>query len=509
MLVIVVCGLVLRLLGLTWGHGYYQTGAGDDMEAFRVAVSYLEGDAKAQYLGQPKFNNGKIAGPLWAMLWSTPLRFGGSPVTVVLLIILLNVAAIPLVYLLSRKLFGPSCALWTALFYAVSPWPVYFSISGNNPSVMALLGVLLFLALWDVCNTPRSVHIFWVCLLLAAMPQFHMVGVFYIPFVLLVIYLSGNRINRKWLAAGLFGAILIYLPYFIGESGNQWENTRLILSSKSKFQFGVFKILTLQVNLLSNLISRWTGHHFSEYRVFGDAMLGSFYVLAAFNVISVVFGMLFLGDFLRDLFRSLRGRLFALRQAYRYSPSLIFTGIFLFGPLLLFALTGHDFVSRYLCVQLPLLFCLPALFWLKVLKAQRWRPLLVGGMALTIVFNAALTPIFFYYQKSQIEQAALFVPTFPGMEAVYRALRAEAPPDARISMQYKDFAPMNQGENYQAARTLAEYVSIRDELYFLSKKSRSNRSYLLESARADKSGARPIYESNGIRLVADSSLKSH
>ncbi len=121
LLFIIVAGLVLRLLGLLWGHGYYHTGISDDMEAFRSALSYLEGDAKAQYLGQPHFNSGKVPGPLWAMLWSLPLRFGGSPAVVTLMIILLNVATIPLVFLLARRLFGCSCALWTMLFYSISP----------------------------------------------------------------------------------------------------------------------------------------------------------------------------------------------------------------------------------------------------------------------------------------------------------------------------------------------------------------------------------------------------
>jgi hypothetical protein len=502
LLVIVAVGLVLRLLGLVWGHGYYQSGIHDDMEAFRVAVNYLEGDAKAQYLGQPKFNEGKIAGPLWAMFWSAPLRFGGSTVPVFLTIIVLNTAAIPLVYLLARKMFGPSCALWAALFYAISPWPVHFSISCNNPSVLAPLGVLLFLALWDVCTTPRSIHIFWVCLLAAAIPQFHMVGVFYIPFVVFIILLSGNRINRTWLAAGVFAAVVLYLPYIAGEMNNHWENTRQILSKKSKFQFGVLKVLTLQVNVLSNFFSRWTGYRFSEYRAFGDAMLGSFYVLATFNIMSVALGILSLGDFLRDFFRSFRGCLFSLRQVFSSAPATMFMGVLLFGPILLFALTGHDFVSRYLCLQLPLLFCLPALFLQKVLQSHRWQPVLVGGMILTVAFNVAITPVFFYYQKSQIEQAALFVPTFPGMEAVYRSLRADAPPNARIRVDYKEAVPMTQGAVSLVGRNLSEYVAMRDELYFLGRKPGADRCYRLVPARTDTAGVHSVYESNGIRLVS-------
>ncbi len=473
------------------------------MEAFRVAVNYLEGEPRAQYLGHPKFSGGKNAGPLWTMLWSAPLRFGGSPVSLLFILLLLNVATIPLVYLLARNLFGERCALWAALFYALFPWPVYSSVGGNNPAVMAFLGALLFLALWDVCSKPGSTRIFWVCLLLAAMPQFHMVGVFYVPFVLLVIWLSGSRVNRKWLAAGLLAAVAIYVPYIIGEMGTHWQNTLQILHGESKFQFGVLKIFTLQVNVLSSLISRWTGHSLSEYKAFGDAMFGSFYVLAVFNIISILFGILFVGNFLRDLYRSFGGRRFALRQAYASSPAIVFTGILLFGPLLLFSLTGRDFNTRYLYVQFPLLFCLPALFLLNIENAEKYRAVLFGGMFLSVVFNFFVSPVFFYYQRSQIENSAHFVPTLPGMEAVYKVLRNDTPPDTRIYLRCGDPDTAGQNEASEGIRFLTDYVSMREELNFLHKRPRKDKVFMAEHDLAGSgSHGRAIYEKNGLRLVA-------
>ncbi len=503
LLLIVAAGTVLRLLGLVWGHGYYQTGISDDMEAFSSALSYLEGDPKAQYLGQPHFNSGHVPGPLWAMLWSLPLRFGGSPVTVIMLIIILNVITIPLVFILARKLFGPSCALWTALFYSVSPWPVYFSVSCNNPSATAFLGVLLFLAVWDVINTPRSANIFWACLLLAAIPHFHMVGIFYIPFVLILLHLSGSRINRKWLAAGVLAAVVIYLPYIGGELNNHWENTRQVFGGKWKLQAGVVKVFTSQANVLSNVITRWIGRHAAEYKTFGDAALGSFYILAVFNLISVILSILFLGNFVSDLLRQFHGRWPTFRRLFWSAPSMWFTSILLFGPLLLFAMTGHDFATRYLYVQFPLLFCLPALFLEKVTRMEKWRTVLGGGMILTTVFNLAVTPLFFHYQKSRIENAALFVPTFPGMEAVYRALKADAPADTGVLVNFNGLAATAQGQAYSTAKTIAEYVSMRNELAFLSKKPSGSSTYLLEEvSRAGKDNGRVVFEGNGIRLIS-------
>ena len=79
LLFIVLAGFLLRYAGLYWGEGYHYFAIGDEINAYRVAQEYLAGNEQARYLGQPDFAGGRVPGPLWALFWAVPLRWGASP----------------------------------------------------------------------------------------------------------------------------------------------------------------------------------------------------------------------------------------------------------------------------------------------------------------------------------------------------------------------------------------------------------------------------------------------
>ncbi len=503
LVLIVALGFLLRWVGLWWGQGYSYFEIGDQIDAYRVARNFLNGEATAQYIGQPSFKAGRVPGPLWAIFWSTPLRWGGSPNAVTLLIILLNTASIPLVYILADRLFGAKYSLWAALFYATAPWPVYYSVGASNHLVLAPLGALLFLTLWNVSQRPDSPHIFWVCVLLAAIPQFHMIGVFYVPAVVLIIALSPSRISRKWLVAGLAAAAAIYLPYVFGEMRSNWANTRAIFSGESGATAGVLKVFSASVNALSSVVSRWTGYHFSDYRQFGDAMFGSFYVLAFFNALSIIYCILFFGSFLMELVAAMRGQWLSPRAAYRAAPAVLFVAIILFLPPFLFIPTGHGYNTRYAIIQFPCLFLLPALFIVNRLSAGPWRKPLLAGVVVTIIFNCLLSALFFFHQGRQIETADYFIPSFRKMDAVYHRLQAQAGPSRRIRIEAESYTTGREGEPARGARTLADYVNLREELDRRHAGSVSEQLYrVVPRAAVTGTSDRIAYEGNGIALVA-------
>lgn len=503
LLLIVALGFLLRLAGLWWGQGYSYFEIGDQIDAYRVARNFLNGEATAQYIGQPSFKAGRVPGPLWAMFWSTPLRWGGSPNAVTLLIILLNTASIPLVYVLADRLLGAKFSLWAALFYATAPWPVYYSVGASNHLVLAPLGALLVLALWNVSQRPESPHIFSVCLLLAAIPQFHMIGVFYVPAAVVIIALSPSRISRKWLAAGLVAAAAIYLPYIFGEIKNNWANTRAIFGGESGATAGVLRVFSASVNALSSVVNRWTGYHFSDYRQFGDAMFGSFYVLAFFNALSIIYCILFFGSFIMELVAAMRGQWLSPRAAYRAAPAVLFVAIILLLPPLLFIPTGHGYNTRYAIIQFPCLFILPALFIVNRLSASPWRKPLLAGVVVMIIFNCLLSTLFYAHQGRHIETADYFIPNFRKMDAVYHRLQAQAGPAARIRIDPAPYTTGRDGEPVRGARTLADYVNLREEIDRRHAEPTAEKLYRVVP-RGDVTGApdRVAYEGNGIALVA-------
>lgn len=503
LVLIVLLGLLLRLAGLWWGQGYSYFEIGDQIDAYRVARNFLNGEPTAQYIGQPSFKAGRVPGPLWAIFWSTTLRWGRSPNAVTFLIILLNTASIPLVYVLAGRLFGEKYSLWAALFYAPAPWPVYYSVGASNHLVLAPLGALLFLALWDVSQCPESPRIFWVCILLAAIPQFHMIGVFYVPAAILIIGLSPARISRKWLAAGLVAAAAIYMPYVLGEMRNDWANTRAIFSGESGKTAGVLKVFSASANVLSNVVNRWTGYHLSEYRQFGDAVFGSFYVLAFFNALSIIYSILFFGSFLLEFVRAMRGKWLSPRVAYRATPAVLFVAIILFVPLLLFIPTGHGYNTRYTIIQFPCLFLLPALFIVNRLSTGQWRKPLLAGVVLTIIFNCLLAAVFYFHQGRQIETADYFIPSFRKMDAVYQQLKVHAGPVDRIRIDAEPYTSGQDGEPARGARTLADYINLREEIDPRGNEVTAEHLYRVVPREAVTGPSNGVaYEGNGIALVA-------
>ena len=266
LVLIIIGGFLLRLAGLAWGQAYRDSNLFDELSAYESTLKFMAGDVQAQYIGQPHFAGGNVPGPLWAIFWSVPFRLGGTN-AVVLAIILLNTIVIYLVYRLALALFNERTALWAAALCATSPWAIYESVSKCNPQVMAFFGALLYLALWQVVSRPRSPHIFWVCVLFAMMPQFHMFTVFLVPGVLWLLWQRRHTINGRWLAAGLVVSILLYLPYLNGEAHHGWQNTRAIFSGATPKTPAALKVFTVPIVVLSNLIHSILGNQ--EYLEFG------------------------------------------------------------------------------------------------------------------------------------------------------------------------------------------------------------------------------------------------
>ncbi len=502
LLLIVVAGLCLRLSGWYWGEGYHGA-IGDEIGAYRVALEFRAGKGEARYIGQPNFpknGTGHLPGPLWALLWSIPLQFGGGPEAMIVLIAVLNTLVIFLVYVLAEKVVGRPYALWAALFYATSPWPVYSSVGCWNPQVMGILGALLCLALWSTVTRPHSPSVFWVCVLLAMMPQFHMSGVFLVPSVLIILGLRLQPINRNWLAAGLLASVLLYVPYVWGEAHHHWDNTRRMFGANEPFTFGCLKGLTHLIVALSNLVNSAGTFDFRSYIAFGHDAFGSFGVLGLFNLLSLGLGVWAVAGFVVALFQALRGKWLSPQRAFGESTGLVFSAVLLFLPLLVFIPTGHNFSSRYMVALYPLLAVLPAM--LVVNASARWRQFVLAGTALTIGFNVVLVLALFRYQERRIAEGDYFVPSFRKMEMVRERLQADAGAGTAIRMDTSAFPRMGGDEQAVAVRALAQYVDVRERFDPSIQRSRSVQVYRAERlANLVDTRERVVYQGNGMALL--------
>lgn len=505
---ILVLGFGIRVTGLVWGQAYCQGSQGDCLEAYETAVDYVRGDSRAQYLGQPRYNdNAKLPGPLWALFCVEGLRLGkGSIEGVVWVIILLNTATIYLTYLLAARTLGVGPALWAALFLSVSPSAVFYSTVVYNPVVMPFLGGLLFLALWQTTQRNRSGAIFWVPLILLAMLQFHVSGLALIPAVILVLAFSPMRTHFLWLSAGVIAGFCLYLPYLQGDMAHHWENTRGMMQGASNpYWPGTLRVLTAPLSFLVNI---WTPPHVytpTEYREMCRACFGSLELLLVVNALSVISTAFLVCGAFAQIREALHGMLRSPRTVFARSPGIIFLSIVLLVPLLASVTSGKVFQARYCLVLLPPLFALAGAGVTHWLETQRRRRLVLTIVLASTCATAWFMPAMYRFDYTFIEDGTRFVPGFTKLEAIYQSLKAHTGKNQPVQVEDNDYLQaLPRDDHYlHQARLIRVYVAIREKQDIsVSDSSVPIVTYQLRSAdKVRPEESEVAYYGNGIALT--------
>ena len=498
LMVIILLGFLLRWYSLYEGHAFILVTIRDEVMAIKFALAFLAGDPNTWYIGQPALNQGNIPGPLWTMLVAAFYKLGGNSAEGAMFwIMVLNSLVIYLVYLFATRLLAARYALLTALFYALSPWPIYYAAGLYNPMILALLGVLLFWALWQTINVERSRAIFWVMLLAAMVLQFHMIGIFYYPLILLLLWITPCRLNLPWLSAGIVAGVLLYVPYFIGEITHHWANLHGVLHGGNKFSFGIFKILTIPPEMLTNHPGGWLGISTAEFKDFGNRFFGSYLVLLFLNLISFGLALAFVYGFIRKFYSLLRDAQFNFRTALENNRLYVFLGVLLVLPLLLYMLTGKAYASRYSIFIFPLLFLLPALYLERIAKA-RIKRIVLYSLAAMFICNVYLVLVFYADQNRKLTTADQYMPAFYKLKALYSALRRDAGPDKTIVLDTRRYTIVGNKYSEIATDAISNYIDAYETHRAPSATPRQPRHYVLVDALAKvPAKASIVFRDNG------------
>jgi hypothetical protein len=463
LLLTVIAGLALRLGAIYFAQGYHHFMVNDEVSALEYILAFLNGDGRTYYLAQPAFNHGQLPGPLWTLFGVALFKLGGNSAEGALYwMAIVNSVTVYFVYLLAKRFFQPGLALLTTAFYALAPWTVYYSYGLYNPVPLDLIGVLLFLSLWNTISRADSRQVFWVPLLCAMVPQFHMIGVFVIPAVLLVLYLSPVRLNRGWLVAGIVAGTLLYVPYLIGDMQHHWHNLKALAEGgeDSGYSASALKVITAPVTVLSSIPAGWTGDALDTIKQFGNQWFGHYLILTVIAVWTAIHGFIYLFSFLGRFGR------YSMRHWRKpihfqvHDPKLAFTGILIVVPLLLFLLTGHNFSTRYAIILFPLLFLLPGMF-LQTLRKPAVTRYWVISLALIALFNLYLLGSYYAHQDQRLAGSDHFMPSFRKLEQIRTALQKNAGPDrtlqivlsARLAKQLSPF-------DHKLVATIKQYVEM-------------------------------------------------
>jgi len=502
---ILLLGFGLRWMQLSWAQGYCFNMQGDGIEAYSVAVNYANGDAKAQYIGQPNYNNhSKLPGPLWTLFCVAGLRLTGTAEGIMWEMLALNMATIYLAYLLAKWTLGQRIALWTAFMLATFPRVVTFSIPVYNPNVMPFLGTLMFIALWRVCKKDCSRAMFWVPFIPLLALQFHMSGLILIPTAIAVIIITAARVNYLWLGGGLLAGASLYLPYLRGEMANHWQNTAGMFGGGSGgFSVEALKVISSTIGFFVSWSPGWIrADH--EYVEFGRACFGGIPVLIAIYLVSTILAGYLMAGIVLAVRKAWQGFSWKTRKEFTKTSGIIFLSVVLVVPLLCALTGGKAFHARYCLVFEAPLFALGA----AALVGWQSRPgknFFRGVATVAFATNLWILTATNVYQKHNIQDGGTFIPSFRKLETVYQQLKlaaGEQPVAVDDTAYFQSLPPKDVFR--RNALLIRPYIAIRErEVVRSTGKPEAPLVFTLQAAgEVQPTNSITGFDGNGIALVA-------
>ncbi|MCC7371068.1 MAG: glycosyltransferase family 39 protein [Chloroflexi bacterium] len=130
----------------------------------------------------------------------------------VVLVGLLNVLAVALTYLLTRRFLGPGVALAAGLLFAANPWAVYYS-RRSWAEIVPLFTIVALWAAYEVVVQRRARWAVAFFVALAVQVQIRILSLIYGPAALLTLLLWPWRWGVRWPAAGILLGTLLTVPY--------------------------------------------------------------------------------------------------------------------------------------------------------------------------------------------------------------------------------------------------------------------------------------------------------
>jgi len=134
------------------------------------------------------------------------------PTAAVVLVGLLNIAAVALTYLLAERYLGRRTAIAAGLLFAVSPWAVYFS----RRSWAEIVPLFTVLALWSAYEVVVGRRARWAVgffVALAVQVQIRILSLIFGPAALLTLAIWPRRWGIRWPALGIALGCVLAVPY--------------------------------------------------------------------------------------------------------------------------------------------------------------------------------------------------------------------------------------------------------------------------------------------------------
>ncbi len=209
-----------------WMH--YQLDQARDFRVVHAAIVYGPGELPLQ--GPRAAGSFLRLGPLlYYMEYGSALVFGDTPAGSVMIILILNILAVPLFFVFLRRFFEWRLSAGLTGIFAVSLFMIVYSRFGWNPTLVPFFMILFAYALLQVTDGDKNSP-WWLvgaAGALAFIANMHFVAFVTVP-VIAIAYFIWTRPRIKWtwwlLAIGVF--IFLNVPLIVNDIKTGGENTK-------------------------------------------------------------------------------------------------------------------------------------------------------------------------------------------------------------------------------------------------------------------------------------------
>jgi len=329
----------------------------DDEAGFFSVGKAIIVDQKFPQLG-PGLSGGKAhsPGPLLYYFVALGQVFYPNPEASNILIALLGAISVIFIFSALSWEFSRQACAFAAIFFAFSPWHIFYSDHISNTPLLMFVASLAFWLVMRLRKRTESWAVSLLVFLCALMPQLHLSC----PFLWVGFYCLLNGRFRDWkisaVGLGLLMALICYFPYLEHEWQTQLGNFRAFTSAhggggrNGRFLYVplyLFRFLTLDTTDFE-LAGYWGAY--KQLDALKAAFLGSevrpFSIFRLFNFVSSL-----------TLAMAVIRLSFKERAKAKYKPFFRALGFSALFDMLLLAVLGKDFYSHYAVP--PMIFLAP------------------------------------------------------------------------------------------------------------------------------------------------------
>lgn len=168
--------------------------------------------------------------PLTIYFLMLPVLFSSDPFWAAFTTALLNVVAVLLAYIFTRRYYGRTAAIIAAMLFATAQTAIVFSRFIWQPTLLGPFVILFLFALFCGVVDRRKGWLFPALVLLGVMYQLHEITILMAALLFAALLLSPHTIRMRDIVLGFICLLVLFLPYLVWEINSKFADIHALFS---------------------------------------------------------------------------------------------------------------------------------------------------------------------------------------------------------------------------------------------------------------------------------------